>query len=186
MSSSLVRKTSPGHVSRLLGYRNNHRNPPSSRRQSATGDLKLSPPEFLPTQANLKSPDDLFDLVLQRSSQATEAVNEALGGETDKALRAVILDLCMISGILYYLNQMLRDSRTEREWAKTIEVLCAQPGPLRRFAIDMELVVNTYTFKTKLSRLLKPPAERKTLSETTAIIERYKAIFVLALKNDPL
>lgn len=151
--------------------------------------MKLSPLESVPTQANYKSPDDLFGFVLQRSSQAIEGLKEALGGETDKALWAVILDICMINGILFYLNQMLRDPRTEKEWATTIEVLCAQSGPLRRFAIDMELVMNTYPSGIglkKLSRLLKPPAERRNLSETTAIIERYKAIFVLALKNDSL
>ena len=167
---------------------NDHRNLHSSRRQSAAADLKLSPPESLPTQANPISPDDLFIFALQRSSQATEGLFEALGGEADKALWAVILDICMISGILYYLNQMLKDPRTEREWAKTVEVLCAQSGPLHRFAIDMELINAdpTRIGLKKLSRLLKPPAERKTLSEITAIIERYKAIFVLALKNDPL
>ena len=167
-----------------------HRSPHTSRRQSATGDLKLSSSESLATQAILKSPDDLFNVVLQQSSQAIEGLNEALGVETDKVLWAVILDLCMISGILFYLSQMLRDSRSEREWAKTIEVLCARSGPLRRFAIDMEeLVMNIDPSSIglkKLSRLLKPPAERKSLSETTAIIERYKAIFVLALKNDSL
>ena len=69
------------------------------------------------------------------------------------------------------------------------DILCAVPGPLQKFAADMDYIVLTYPSNFLLRSLGSPDMSSKDQEELTEIkasVESLKRILVFALRNDPM
>lgn len=88
-----------------------------------------------------------------------------------------------------HLRRMLQDPTTKKEWMGITDILCAVPGPLQKFAADMDHIVLTYpsSFMLRsLDSLGMSSKDQKELAEIKASVESLKGLLIFALRNDPM
>lgn len=130
--------------------------------------------------------ESLLESALHLASQAIGYLNEISERRWERLL---ILDICSISGTLFHLRRILQDPTTKRDWMGITNILCAVPGPIQKFAADMDHIVLTYpsSFMLKsLDSLGMSSKDQKELAEIKASVESLKGLLIFALRNDPM
>ena len=117
--------------------------------------IEASPSEFMASLEHMVSPTkaaETLDSVLQLTTQVVNGLNHAMKSGKDSVLWALLIELCSISGILFHLQQLVRDEMSKHEWMATVTTLCAPFGPLEQFKANLELLASIVRSEHKLER----------------------------------
>lgn len=134
-----------------------------------------------------KSAAEMLDSVLQLTTQTVKSLNKISKIEKNSFIWTIIIELCSISGILFQLKQLIQDRTSKHQRRSTTKMLCANLGPLEQYETNLELLASKYAPNVSLkaagktSRALEGKINAVEIKTT---IERQKAVFVAALKND--
>jgi len=96
-------------------------------------------------------------------------------------LSTLIIDICSIIGILFHLEQLVRNAASDDRWIATKRMLSTWPGPLEQYTTNLGLLPTTYAPNVRqkvVSEALRPRDWKVDIVELKITIERHKLVLV--------
>ncbi len=118
---------------------------------------------------------------LQLANQTVQSLRD-LNMITKKGLLStLIIDICSIIGILFHLEQLVRNAASDDRWIATKRMLSTWPGPLEQYTTNLGLLPTTYAPNVRqkvVSEALRPRDWKVDIVELKITIERHKLVLV--------
>ncbi len=141
-----------------------------------------------PPTTPVDDPAEVFDSVVQRTTQTVKSLNDAVKSEKNPVLFSLLVELCSISGVFFQLKQLNQEAKFQGQWRDILGMLCEGAGPVEQFKSNLELLHSRYyTSKTPsgpAKNNLRPSSGTIDVAKIKISIERQKEIFAHALRND--
>ena len=101
----------------------------------------------------------------------------------------ILLELSITSGILSTLKDTVERTNEDPEWRSITDILAVPNGPLAHFQAILEHLsskLEPLTGLRRTGRALRWPFKKQQILDILRVIERQKALFILALQNESL
>lgn len=127
--------------------------------------------------ATQRSTYEVLDSALQLSVQVVKILNTNVKHRANLVSKELLAGISNISGLLFLLKRLLQEETSKSSWDATMYILCAPSGTLVQFVKSLRLLVPRPTVG---------PLLEVDLVEIWSAIDEQKAVFLAALRNDPV
>ena len=124
--------------------------------------------------------------ILELTSTVTQYLKDVKDGSEDRA--RISSEMTSVTSILFLLREQAREDKQNASWTSTFQSLNVEKGPLDQIRMALERLSKELapgaTRLRKVGKAMSWPFKKAEIEEILGIIERAKALLILARQND--